>query len=159
MDSSGSCCPRPPLAQPLQPQIGHPSPRPAHRRAASTPSELLCSDSHRLTHPLDHPFHREHPLRPPPLPLTPFHLLADLLNKLPAAQVKGDKQGQRILRRVYTGKYENTNFVVTTSASEYQELLDLFRGGRHLMKAAHYRRFRTRAFATWREVTCVHHAA
>ncbi len=41
-----------------------------------------------------------------------------------AAQVEVYRQGQRILRRVYTGKYENTNLVVTTSASEYQELLN-----------------------------------
>jgi hypothetical protein len=41
-----------------------------------------------------------------------------------AAQVEVYKQGQRILRRVYTGKYENTNFVATTSASEYQALLN-----------------------------------
>jgi hypothetical protein len=41
-----------------------------------------------------------------------------------AAQVEVYKQGQRILRRVYTGKYENANFVVATSAGEYQELLN-----------------------------------
>ena len=31
----------------------------------------------------------------------------------------------------------------------------LFRYGRHLMKAGHYRMFRARAFATWQQVTCV----
>jgi putative transposase len=36
---------------------------------------------------------------------------------------------------------------------------NLFRVGRHLMKAAHYRRLRARAFATWRSVTRVQHAA
>lgn len=30
----------------------------------------------------------------------------------------------------------------------------LFRVGRHLLRACHYRTFRTRAFATWQEVTC-----
>ncbi len=41
-----------------------------------------------------------------------------------AAQIEIYKQGQRVLRRVYTGKYENTNLVVATSASEYQALLN-----------------------------------
>jgi YajG family uncharacterized lipoprotein len=41
-----------------------------------------------------------------------------------AARVEVYRRGQRILRRLYTGKYENTNFVVATSAGEYQELLD-----------------------------------
>ncbi|MBI3246537.1 MAG: hypothetical protein HYZ50_08530 [Deltaproteobacteria bacterium] len=41
-----------------------------------------------------------------------------------AAQVEVYKQGKRVLRRVYTGKYENTNLVVATSASEYQTLLN-----------------------------------
>ena len=36
---------------------------------------------------------------------------------------------------------------------------NLFRCGRHLTSAPHYRSFRARAFATWREVTCVQNAA
>ena len=35
---------------------------------------------------------------------------------------------------------------------------NLFRLGRHLMSAIHYRLFRDRAFATWREVTCAQSA-
>ncbi len=35
----------------------------------------------------------------------------------------------------------------------------LFRVCRHLLKAAHYRLFRDRAFSTWREVTCVSSSA
>ncbi len=31
---------------------------------------------------------------------------------------------------------------------------NLFRLGRHLIRAAHYRVFRARAFAQWQEVTC-----
>ena len=36
---------------------------------------------------------------------------------------------------------------------------NLFRVGRHLRKAAHYRLFRARAFATWHEMTCAQRAA
>ena len=34
-------------------------------------------------------------------------------------------------------------------------VLNLFRLSRHLLRAVHYRLFRTRAFGVWREVTCV----
>ncbi len=34
-------------------------------------------------------------------------------------------------------------------------VLNLFRVGRHLLRAAHHRVLRTRAFGVWREVTCV----
>ena len=34
-------------------------------------------------------------------------------------------------------------------------VLNLFRLGRHLLRAVHHRRLRTRAFGVWREVTCV----
>ena len=39
--------------------------------------------------------------------------------------------------------------------SAHGPINNLFRCGRHQMKAAHYRLFRDRAFAQWREVTCV----
>jgi len=49
-----------------------------------------------------------------------------------------------------------------TSAAHAQQflsvhglVLNLFRLGRHLLRAVHYRLFRTRAFGVWREVTCV----
>ena len=32
---------------------------------------------------------------------------------------------------------------------------NLFRVGRHLLRAVHYRFFRTQAFGVWHEVTCV----
>lgn len=41
-----------------------------------------------------------------------------------AAQIEVYKQGKRILRRTYAGKYEDPEFFVTTSSSEYQTLLD-----------------------------------
>ena len=34
-------------------------------------------------------------------------------------------------------------------------VLNLFRLGRHLLRAVHHRLLRTRAFGVWREVTCV----
>ncbi len=36
----------------------------------------------------------------------------------------------------------------------HSQVHNLFRVGRHLLKASHYRMFRARAFSTWREVTC-----
>ena len=49
-----------------------------------------------------------------------------------------------------------------TSAAHAQRFLsvhgpiqNLFRGGRHLLRAVHHRLLRTRAFGVWREVTCV----
>ena len=42
--------------------------------------------------------------------------------------------------------------------SAHGSINNLFRYGRHLMKAAHYRLFRDRAFVLWREVTCVQSA-
>jgi putative transposase len=39
--------------------------------------------------------------------------------------------------------------------STHGPINNLFRRGRHLMRAAHYRLFRDRAFDQWREVTCV----
>ena len=42
--------------------------------------------------------------------------------------------------------------------SDHGPINNLFRVGRHLMKAAHYRLFRNRGFAEWREVTCVQRA-
>jgi len=37
--------------------------------------------------------------------------------------------------------------------SVHSPINNLFRIGRHLMKAGHYRLFRDKAFATWRDVT------
>jgi putative transposase len=43
--------------------------------------------------------------------------------------------------------------------SVHGSINNLFRLGRHRMKAAHYRLFRDRAFALWREVTWVQNVA
>jgi transposase-like protein len=42
--------------------------------------------------------------------------------------------------------------------SVHGSINNLFRLGRHRIKAAHYQLFRDRAFALWREVTCVKNA-
>ncbi len=41
-----------------------------------------------------------------------------------SAQIEVYENGRRILRRMYAGKYEETKMVTTTSANEYQTLLD-----------------------------------
>ncbi len=38
--------------------------------------------------------------------------------------------------------------------SVHSQVHNLFRVGRHLLKAHHYRMFRTRSFDTWQQVTC-----
>ena len=38
--------------------------------------------------------------------------------------------------------------------SVHSQVHNLFNAGRHLLKARHYRMFRSRAFDTWQEVTC-----
>ena len=43
--------------------------------------------------------------------------------------------------------------------SAHGPINNLFRVGRHLLKARHYRLFRDRAFNTWKEVTCVQNPA
>ena len=43
--------------------------------------------------------------------------------------------------------------------SAHGPINNLFRVGRHLLKARNYRLFRDRAFDTWREVTCVQNLA
>ena len=42
-----------------------------------------------------------------------------------------------------------------TILSVHGVVLNLFRVGRHLLRAIHHRLLRTRAFRVWREVTCV----
>ena len=39
--------------------------------------------------------------------------------------------------------------------SVHSQVNNVFRVGRHLLKACHYRMFRSRAFSIWQEVTCV----
>ena len=57
------------------------------------------------------------------------------------------RQRERQMRRFKSLRH------VQRFLSVHSPINNLFRVGRHLMKAAHYRRFRDQAFATWRDVT------
>ncbi len=59
------------------------------------------------------------------------------------------RQRERHLRR-FTSAAHAQRFL-----SVHGVVLNLFRLGRHLLRAIHHRLLRTRAFGVWREVTCV----
>ena len=59
------------------------------------------------------------------------------------------RQRERQMRR-FTSARHAQRFV-----SVHGVVLNLFRLGRHLLRAVYHRRLRTRAFGVWREVTCV----
>ena len=59
------------------------------------------------------------------------------------------RQRERQMRR-FTSAAHAQRFL-----SVHGVVLNLFRLGRHLLRAVHYRLFRTRAFGVWREVTCI----
>ena len=102
----------------------------------------------------------------------PWKLITDKLKSYPAA-----------LREVFpsvehrTGPYENNRAEVSHQPTREQErqmrrfksiaqaqrflavhgqIQNLFRVGRHHLRAVHHRLLRDRAFADWREVTCAH---
>ncbi len=58
------------------------------------------------------------------------------------------RQRERQMRR-FTSAGHAQRFL-----SVHGVVLNLFRLGRHLLRAVHYRLFRRRAFEVWREVTC-----
>ena len=58
------------------------------------------------------------------------------------------RQRERQMRR-FTAAAHAQRFL-----SVHGVVLNLFRVGRHLLRAAHHRLLRTRAFVVWREVTC-----
>ena len=59
------------------------------------------------------------------------------------------RQRERHLRR-FTSAAHAQRFL-----SVHGVVLNLFRLGRHLLRAVHHRLLRTHAFGVWREVTCV----
>ena len=59
------------------------------------------------------------------------------------------RQRERQMRR-FTSAAQAQRFL-----SVHGVVLNLFRVGRHLLRAVHHRLLRTRAFGVWREVTCV----
>jgi len=58
------------------------------------------------------------------------------------------RQRERQMRR-YKSRHQAQRFL-----SVHARVGNLFRYGRHLLRAANHRLFRDRAFATWRQVTC-----
>jgi putative transposase len=58
------------------------------------------------------------------------------------------RQQERQMRRFKSGAHAQQFLSV------HAFINNLFRVGRHLLKAAHYRHFRERAFSVWSEVTC-----
>ena len=59
------------------------------------------------------------------------------------------RQRERQMRRFKSARHAQRFLSV------HGVVLNLFRLGRHLLRAVHHRRLRTRAFGVWREVTCV----
>ncbi len=60
------------------------------------------------------------------------------------------RQRERQMRRFKSPRH------IQRFLSVHAPINNLFRIGRHLMRAVHYRVFRDRAFATWREMTAAH---
>ena len=73
-------------------------------------------------------------------------------NNLAEASHQQTRQRERQMRR-FKSPRQAQRFL-----SAHGPINNLFRCGRHLMGAAHYRLFRDRAFDQWREVTCVQNA-
>ncbi len=101
----------------------------------------------------------------------PWQLVTDKLRSYPAAH---REVFPSVIHR--TGQYENNRAEVSHQHTREQErqmrrfksvahaqrflsvhgaVQNLFRVGRHHLKAIHHRRLRDRAFADWRQVTCV----
>ena len=59
------------------------------------------------------------------------------------------RQRERQMRRFKSARHAQRFLSV------HGVVLNLFRLGRHLLRAVHHRQLRTRAFGVWREVTCV----
>ena len=60
------------------------------------------------------------------------------------------RQRERQMRRFKSARH------VQRFLSVHGLVLNLFRVGRHLLRAAHYRLLRTRSFCVWNEVTCAY---
>ena len=58
------------------------------------------------------------------------------------------RQHERIMRRFKSPGQAQRFFAI------HSQVHNLFRFGRHLFKACHYRKFRSRSFSVWQEVTC-----
>ena len=81
------------------------------------------------------------------------HCTQQYANNRAEVSYQPTRQRERHMRRFKSLRH------VQRFLSVYGPINNLFRVGRHLMKAAHYRLFRERAFTTWREVTTAQMAA
>jgi len=81
------------------------------------------------------------------------HCHGDRQNNRAEVSHQPTRQRERQMRRFKSSR-QAQRFL-----SVHGPINNLFRCGRHLTSAPHYRTFRARAFATWREVTCVQNAA
>ncbi len=78
-----------------------------------------------------------------------MHSTRQYENNRAEASHQPTRQRERQMRR-FTSAAHAQRFL-----SVHGVVLNLFRVGRHLLRAVHHRLLRTRAFGVWREVTCV----
>ena len=78
-----------------------------------------------------------------------MHSTRQYENNRAEASHQPTRQRERQMRR-FTSAAHAQRFL-----SVHGVVLNLFRVGRHLLRAVHHRLLRTRAFGMWREVTCV----
>ncbi len=78
-----------------------------------------------------------------------LHSTRQYENNRAEASHQPTRQRERQMRR-FTSAAHAQRFL-----SVHGVVLNLFRVGRHLLRAVHHRLLRTRAFGVWREVTCI----
>ena len=71
------------------------------------------------------------------------------VNNLAEVSLENTREQERQMQR-FKSPGQTQRFLVV-----YSHVHNLFRLGRHLVKACHYRHFRERSFSVWQEVTCV----
>ena len=81
--------------------------------------------------------------------LAVVHTTDQYANNRAEVSLQPTRQRERQMRR-FTSAAQAQRFL-----SVHGVVLNLFRIGRHLLRAVHHRRLRTRAFGVWGEVTCV----
>ncbi len=75
------------------------------------------------------------------------HCTSQYANNRAEVSHQPTRQRERHMRRFKSPRH------IQRFLSVHSPVNNLFRVGRHLMKAVHYRLFRDKAFATWRDVT------
>ena len=77
------------------------------------------------------------------------HITDQYANNRAEVSHRPTRQRERQMRRFKSAAH------VQRFASVHGRVQNLFRVGRHLVRAVHHRLLRTQAFGVWREVTCV----